>query len=365
MSSSLQDTDRLTLAETLLSERKLNDVRVAFAHAEAAGADRDRCCAGRWTAAMLEGRFQAAWRESDTIRRRNAPDPNRYWQGEDLRDARVMVRCLHGLGDAVQMFRYAPLLRDVASQIIFEVPPRLLPLAPFFHEVTEVITWGEHAPVPPPAWDVQIEIMELPYVFRTRVQDLPLASNYLRPPDLQVVAARHAMGEARHGRPRIGLVWAAGGWNPQRSVPLAELQRILEDLEDHTAEFWSLQGDAVAGDGEPLVASGRLRHATRTCGDGLLPLAASIANLDLVITVDTLAAHLAGAMGKPAWVLLEYAADWRWMVQREDSPWYPNTRLFRQPSPGDWRGAVHAVHDALRKFVAGFSPQRSAMAPAA
>ncbi len=94
-----------------------------------------------------------------------------------------------------------------------------------------------------------------------------------------------------------------------------------------------------------------MRDATAICGDGLLTLAATIANLDLVITVDTLAAHLAGALGKPAWVMLQHAADWRWMTARDDSPWYPSLRLFRQQRPGDWKSVVEAVRDALEAFV--------------
>ena len=115
----------LAEAETLLAARRLPDALEAFRRAEAAGADADRCAAGRWLAHILVGDFENAWRESDCIRKRGKPDPHRFWQGEDLNGKRVIVRCLHGYGDAVQFLRYAPLLRRMVSRLIIEVPPRL------------------------------------------------------------------------------------------------------------------------------------------------------------------------------------------------------------------------------------------------
>jgi ADP-heptose:LPS heptosyltransferase len=109
-------------------------------------------------------------------------------------------------------------------------------------------------------------------------------------------------------------------------------------------EFWNLQGGSAAEEANGLP----IRDATDEYGDGLLPLTSVIAQLDLVITVDTLAAHLAGALGTPAWVMLQYAADWRWMTGRSDSPWYPSLRLFRQSQPGDWRRVVEDILTALK-----------------
>ena len=257
----------------------------------------------------------------------------------------MIVRCLHGFGDAVQMLRYAPRLREVASRVIFEVPQRMLSLAPLFRGVDEVITWGEAAPEMSPEWDVQVEVTELPYIFRTTIDDLPISTRYLTLPGTILQQAADAMGPAT--KPRIGVVWASGEWNPERSIPIALLDPMIREA---SVEFWSLQGDMAADEAGPWIDSGMVRDATAICGDGLVALAATIANLDLVITVDTLAAHLAGALGKPAWVMLQYAADWRWMTERDDTPWYPTVRLFRQPKPGDWSGTIAAVQDALRKF---------------
>lgn len=310
------------------------------------GALPDRCSSGRWMAAMLDGDFEAAWRESDAIRARGAPDPHRFWNGEELRDARVIVRSLHGLGDAVQMFQYAPRLQQIAAHVVFEVPPRMLGLAPFFEGVGEVVTWGESAPEKPPTWEVQVEITELPYLFRTTLEGLPIATNYLKLPDEMLRQAAHAMGLAT--QPRIGVVWASGVWNRDRSIPLPMLEPMVREA---SAEFWGLQGGMAAEEARSWIKAGMLQDATAMCGDGLVALAATIANLDLVITVDTLAAHLAGALGKEAWVMLQYAADWRWMIAREDCPWYPTLRLFRQSKPGDWNGTIDRVRKALQNFI--------------
>lgn len=329
----------LERAEALLTELRLTDARLAFDQAQALGSPIDRCDGGRWKAAMLQGDFESAWRTSDALRARDAPDPHRFWRGEDLRGAHVIVRCLHGLGDTVQMLRYAPRLQAQAVSVVFEVPPRLLELAACFEGVHKVITWGEHAPREVPRWDVQVEVMELPYLFRTSLRDLPIATRYLQLPaeKTREIAARMGPSQLL----RIGVVWTAGEWNLGRSIPLAVLDPLLQQ---QGLEFWSLQGGPATAAADPPHAL----SASVICGDGLLALAATIANLDLVITVDTLAAHLAGALGTPAWVLLQQAADWRWMTARDDTPWYPQMRLFRQRREGEWGPVVDAVLHALQ-----------------
>ncbi len=289
-------------------------------------------------AAMLGGDFLAAWRESDAIRLRGAPDPHRFWSGDSLKGKRVIVRCLHGLGDAVQMLRYAPLLNSLCESVVFEVPPSLFQIAGCFRGVNRVITWGDQAPQEPIRWDVQLEIMELPYLFRTTLAQLPLERNYLGLPANLRLQTAERLGQNR--RPRVGIVWAAGEWNRERSLPESAVRELLQ-LPD--IELWSIQGAEAAADAPEYG----LCDAAAVCGTGLLPLAATIANLDLVLTVDTLAAHLAGAMGCRVWIMLQYAADWRWMTEREDSPWYPSMRLFRQTAPGDWHGVVRAVSTAM------------------
>ncbi len=334
-------TEATSAAHALLKQRRLEEALEGFHQAESLGADPDECCSGRWMALMLRGDFAAAWGESDRIRARGAPDPHRFWQGEDLRGKRVVLRCLHGLGDAVHFLRYVPALRSMVKSLVIEVPPALLALAKCFAGVEEVITWGPCAPVVPPVWDIQVEINELPYIFRTTESQLPLSTHYLRLP------AEHA-GQRTTGRDqrdglRVGLIWASGQWNPSRSVPLRLLRPILECS---PCEFWNLQGGSEREQWSELTPSENLHDAAH-CEHSLMELAATIAQLDLVVTPDTLAAHLAGALGRPAWVMLERAADWRWQHLRSDSPWYPTLRLFRQSLDGDWTSVVEDIGNEL------------------
>jgi len=335
-------------AEDCLDRRHLAAALEGFNRAEASGADADRCAAGRWMACMLRGDFASAWRESDAIRRRGAPDPHRFWNGEDIRGKRLIVRCLHGFGDAVQFIRHAPLLRDIASEVTYEVAPRFVELAERFAGVDNVITWGEGTARTTPQWDVQIEVMELPYLFRTEQHDLPILERYLHLSDRVLDGVAREMGNT--SRPRVGLVWNAGGWNPSRSVPVSALAPVLDSSD---CEFWSLQGPDSAST-ESSFAPHQLREVAAGRGS-ILTLAAVIAQLDLVLTVDTLAAHLAGALGMPAWVMLQHAADWRWMTETARTPWYPSLRLFRQRRQGDWTGVVADVQRSMRAWSREFS----------
>jgi hypothetical protein len=327
-------------AEECLDRRDLGIAARGFDAAEWMGADGDRCAAGRWMAAMLQGDFGRAWRESDAIRRRGAPDPHRLWSGDEICGKRVIVRCLHGFGDAVQFLRYASALRARAAEVIYEVAPRFMELARCFDSVNRVITWGKDAPERLPEWDVQMEVMELPYFFRTEMRDLPVAERYLRIPEQARTIAARAMGQS--DRIRVGLVWSAGVWNLSRCVPFRVLAPILKSEE---FEFWNLQGEGESV--EPPAGDRGLLREVSGCRNNLLTLAAVISQLDLVITVDTLAAHLAGALGIPAWVMLQYAADWRWMTGTSESPWYKSLRLFRQPRPGDWLSVVGEIRASL------------------
>ena len=187
--------------------------------------------------------------------------------------------------------------------------------------------------------------MELPYLFRTVESDLPLAARYIHLPAAVLQRVSSAMGASL--KPRVGIVWSASEWDVTRCLPMECIARMTSQ---DGIEFWNLQGGAkhAASLREPALAG--VRDAA-TLGDGVLTLAAVIEQMDLVITVDTLAAHLAGALGKPAWLLLQHAADWRWMHARADSPWYATLRLWRQPAPGDWHGMVEQVRLHLEEWT--------------
>jgi hypothetical protein len=328
-------------AEKQLQQRKLTIAISCFNVAEVAGEDADRCSAGRWLAYMLLGDFEAAWRESDRIRAHGCSDPHRFWQGEDLHGKRVILRCLHGLGDTVQMLRYVPVMNAIVSSLIIEITPALHELAPMFEGVIDFITWGEKAPADPPLWDVQIETNELPYFFRTQVNELPISTDYLRLPT--EVLRKCAPHSHDHLTLRIGVVWASGEWNLTRGVPFDSFRTLFDTC---GCEFWNLQGDASRKQWQQLPLSPTL-HDAEFCANNVVDLAGLIAQLDVIVTSDTLAAHLAGALGKPTLVMLEYAADWRWQHQRTDSPWYPTLQLIRQTEVGDWSTVIAEVQSLL------------------
>ena len=295
---------------------------------------------------MLDGDFECAWRVNDRVHALGAPHPDRLWQGEDPTGKRVMVRCLHGFGDSIQFLRYIPRLQQMAASVWVEVAPHFVELARCIDGVRNVVTWGEHAPAVPPVWDVQIEVMELPYVFRTVAADLPLAQEYLRPSKHCRLPTSHLLPGSKPTTPtplQVGVVWTAGEWNASRGFAFDLLQPLLAV---QGCDFWNLRAKPA-----PCGVGAALREDAAARGS-LVALAQRMARLDLVITVDTLAAHLAGALSTPAWVLLQHHADWRWMAGRSDSPWYPSLMLFRQTTEGDWPGVMTRVTAALHQRVA-------------
>jgi hypothetical protein len=313
--------------------------------------------AGDWFAAMRRGDWEAAWRATDRIelpRRaaQRAPGFQRgahhlRWDGTPPAGRSVLVRCEHGLGDTLQFMRFVPLLR--AAHVHFLVQPQLVALLRDAPGLGEVRNYWTDDPLPP--HDVDLEVMELAYALRMTLPRLP--GPY---PHLRGQLPRHPPVEVPdEGRLRVGLLWAASDWDTTRSVPLAALAPwfALPGV-----QFFSLQQGRPAQD--PLLARLPIEclspHTT-----AIEQAAAAMCALDLVITVDAMPAHLAGSLGRPTWVLLKHEADWRWMDTREDTPWYPTLRLFRQPRAGDWSGVVPQVAGALRA-AAGVRRRRSTAA---
>jgi hypothetical protein len=307
-----------------------------------------------WMSHMLRGDFASAWRlaDADRDRRRRAgitgADWPRHmrpvWDGAELAGARVLVRCYHGLGDTLHFARYLPLLAERAALVCVEAQPELIPVLCGLLGMADLVPLG--AEDHPPArfgCDADIDVTELPHVFRTELGTIPAAIPYLSvEPERSAEAARRLSPVSR--QLRVGLVWAAGAWKPERSVGLEQLAPfaaipdvVLVNLQ-RGPEYRSWR-----------EASGLLPMVEVFDSDAIADTAATIANLNLVITVDTMVAHLAGALGAPVWLMLHFAADWRWLFDRSDSPWYPTMRLFRQKRPGDWDAVVAEVAAALRQ----------------
>ena len=263
------------------------------------------------------------------------------WEGDDISGKTILVHTEQGLGDAIQFARYATVLAQGGARVLLECPAELVALLRTVPGVASAFAGGGEAP----AFDEHIRLLELPRVLGTTLESIPAQVPYVLPPPERVAAWKDILRDETKGR-RVGLVWSG---NPKhsndrnRSIPLRLLDP-LADVEDCT--FFSLQKGPAAG--QIADSTLRLRPIDHTARLGdFVETAALIANLDLVIAVDTSVAHLAGAMAKPVWLLLPQVPDWRWLTDRADSPWYPTMRLFRQPSAGDWKSLVQAVRNEL------------------
>lgn len=304
--------------------------------------------AAAWFAAMRQGDWESAWRATDRIElprrvRQHTPGFVRQpehlrWDGTPPAGRAVLVRCEHGLGDTLQFMRFLPLLQ--ARELHFLVQPQLVDLLRGAPGLGHVRNYWTDDPLPP--HEVDLEVMELPYVLRMTLPRLPPPYPHLQ---RQLPRADWLHG-ADEGRLRVGLLWAVSDWGHSRSVPLDALEPLFA-LPD--VQFFSLQqGEEGRDPLLPLLGVECLSSRTSA-----IPMAAAaMCALDLVICADAMPAHLAGTLGRPTWVLLQHAADWRWMDARADSPWYPSLRLFRQPRPGDWAGVVREVAAGLRALAA-------------
>ncbi len=286
--------------------------------------------------------YEDRWRTSYGFRfRRTFPQP--LWKGEPLEGSRILLHCEQGLGDTLQFVRYVPLVAARGGKVILEVQPRLHRLLAQTPGAAEVICRDEALP----KFDWQCPLLSLPLALCTEFDTIPAHIPYLSPDPVQVEVWKQRLpGDSL----RIGLAWSGSPLHPHerwRSIPLEQLAQLTK-LEG--TRFCSLQMGAPAGQVQQLGARVHLVDLQSEQKD-FADTAAIVANLDLVISIDTSLAHLAGAMGKPVWVLLSKSADWRWFLDRDDSPWYPTARLFRQSILGDWQDVVTRVERELRELV--------------
>lgn len=269
------------------------------------------------------------------------------WNGEDLHGKTILLHAEQGFGDAIQFIRYAPLVALFGGNILFECKPALNRLFKEMKGIHKVILRGE----PLPQHDFHCPLLSLPSRLRSADGETPVAAvPYLSPDDGLIEDWRKRMPDSGSAL-KVGLMWAGSPGNKNnlnRSISLSQLD-LLGTVE--SVIFFNLQKGSGEAQAKQLLANLHFIGLTEDVGD-FASTAALIANLDLVICVDTSIAHLAGAIGIPAWVLLSFAADWRWLREREDSPWYPSLRLFRQRKIGDWEEVVMRVRDALCKMVA-------------
>lgn len=265
------------------------------------------------------------------------------WTGEQsIAGKTVLLYAEQGLGDAIQFMRYVPRVEALGAAVLLEIPAPLAALADTLPARARRIIKGETLP----DFDLQCPLMSLPLAFRTRVETLPAETPYLAADPRKVEEARARLGA--RSRTRIGLVWSgyAGHRNDRdRSIALRRLEPLLRlDF-----EFHSLQREVRPDDLATLAEFTQVRSHQDELRD-FSDTAALLSELDLVISVDTSVAHLAGALGKTTWVMLSTRPDWRWMTARKDSPWYPTLRLFRQQRPGDWDGVIAEIIEELQSL---------------
>ena len=285
-----------------------------------------------WVRLARRGDLEGAWRASDRIKQRRRWRPEWWmprhrqhiWDGTAFAGRRVLVRCYHGLGDTIQFIRYTTLLKAVARKVIVSAQPSLLPLLRSVPGIDRLLPLDEESPAV--EYDVDVEVMELPYAFRTTLSTIPTGIPYL-------AAAPLALGDRRS---RVGIAWRAGERDEARSIGFSHVRTLLDDTH---VSWYGLQLHYRAEEWHPNL------HQLDT--RGLVRAAQSICAMDLVISIDGMPAHLAGALGVPVWTLLPHDPDWRWMEDRTDSPWYPTMRLFRQGTPGEWSDVIDDVRQAL------------------
>jgi hypothetical protein len=293
--------------------------------------------ARRWLQAASMGDFITAWAASDILRNQKIDYSGRerwcrpLWDGSPIDSRNVLIRCWRGLGDAIHFIRYAPLVRARASSLTVEAPRALIPLFRTVHGIDRLIELDQSDPQLTNY--VEIESTELPYVFRTTLDTIPHTIPYFDLPGYTVERGKQQLN--------IGLCWCGGSYDLRRAVRLSDLEPLSELRE---ANFFQLQRGEARGQivGAPIEfanPSDRSMDLRRT--------ASLIKSLDLIVSVDTMVAHLAGALGKRVYLLLHADADWRWLKERDDSPWYPTMKLFRQSLAGDWKSVVNDLVESV------------------
>ena len=268
------------------------------------------------------------------------------WHGEDIAGKRLLLYAEAGLGDTLQFCRYAPLCARAGATVILEVQSPLVGLLERLEGVSRVIAAGSV----PPTFDYQSPLLSLPLAFKTKLHTIPAPPSYLRAEDPRIEQWRIRLGP--RNKPRIGLVWSGNPRNAldaRRSIRLADwIGHLPIECEYYRLQTNVREADRAALESAPSIFS---------FDDALLDFentAALCACLDVVITVDTSLAHLAGALGIRTWLLLAHTPDFRWLRDREDTPWYPSVKLYRQAAAGDWTAVFERVAaDLLREFRIG------------
>lgn len=302
-------------------------------------------------ALLLQGNFKDGWElyewrwknENSQLKPRNFPQP--LWLGqESLKEKTILLHGEQGLGDSIQFCRYATMVKASGARVLLEAPKALTGLMRKLAGVDELIEKGK----PLPAFDYHCPLLSLPLAFKTDSNSIPSSTSYLSSDSDRRSEWSRKLGVTK--KIRVGLAWSGRKTHKNdhnRSLALDEMLRYLPAQ----FEYISLQKEVRESDWATLRTS-NIRHFGAQISD-FTDTAALCDLMDIVISVDTSVAHLAGALGKPTWVLLPHVPDWRWMLEREDSPWYPSMDLFRQDGTRHWAPVLERVAIKLRQKFAG------------
>lgn len=314
---------------------------------------------GRGLAYLMIGDFKQGWagyeyRFIPPLPEQLRTKENPQWDGSDLQGKTILIHnAEQSFGDTLQFIRYAKLIKEKNGIVIAAVQPALMPLIKLCKYIDIVVSKDEMAP----PYDVHCPIMSLPYVLQTRLDNIPSEHPYLYANETLIAHWEEKLKADKNFK--IGICWQGndGYTNPfqkamaaQNSMPLSELAPIAEisgisiysvQKTSGTAQLSNFPMNIITFEGDVDQSNGRF-----------MDTAAIITHLDLVITIDTSIGHLASGLGTETWVMLANPYDWRWMLDRSDSPWYPKTRLFKQPTPGDWKTVIEEITQALKERVA-------------
>jgi len=325
--------------------RCLKDALACYEEALRLRPDFPEAHVSRATTWLVAGEFEQGWREYEW-RWKGGEAPRReftapWWDGSPLKGKPVLLHAEQGLGETLQFLRYAPLVEQRGAKVVVECQPRLAGLVETMEGVARVVAAGSRLPL----FQAHLGMSSLPRILGTGLENIPAPARF-RVDRARVESWRQRL--AGQGQWKVGIAWAGSPRdrnNPyrNRSAGLAQFAPLAR----HTKlALFSLQrGPEAAQIGSP--PRGLKVNPLETESMEVIDTAAAVLNLDLVITVDSLVAHLAGSLGKPVWALLPWAAEWRWLLDREDSPWYPTMRLFRQARPGEWGAVLERVAEVL------------------
>jgi tetratricopeptide (TPR) repeat protein len=308
----------------------------------------------RWNRALAllqAGDFQEGWHEYEWRHKRKGVSRNRRteakeWDGSSLNGQTILVQTEQGLGDVLQFIRYASMLKSRGATVVVESPPPLLRILSYCPAIDQVAPEGAKV-----KFDFSVPLMSLPRLFETRLDSIPADIPYLFPEDARV---SHWRGEFdKISGYKIGIAWQGNPhhqWDRHRSLQLSIFRELGELAGVHLISLQRGPGtEQLDSLTFPVID---VLDRSLSDSDGIAETAAIVKCLDLVITVDTAVAHLAGAIGSPVWVVLSTMVDWRWMLNRDDTPWYPRMRLFRQSTRGDWKPVFRRLAEAVRNLSA-------------